>query len=374
MRVAIVHEWVASRSGSEKVFEAFAELLPKADLFALTADPSVPIDLGGRPLHLSFLDHRLLRERRELTLPLMPLAWRYLEGDGPYDVVLSSSHAAVKGFRPGRSALHLCYCHTPMRYAWDHDLDQRGSGWVKALPGAALRRWDRRSADWVDDFAANSTVVADRIRRYYRRSARVIHPPVDTSYYAAAPERSRHGALAVSRWIPYKRLDLAIEACAAVGVPLTVAGTGPERFRLQRLAERHRELVRFVASPTDEQLREMYASAEILVFPAFEDFGIIPVEAMAAGTPVVALDRGGTRDSVIDGRTGALVREQTAAAFAEGIARVLETKINAEACRDRAQSFSRTRFAGEIRRWFDDVVGPAAADLEWAGPAGVSTA
>ena len=358
-RVALAHEWLAARTGSEKAFEALARLFPEADLFALTNTLGDGFDAGGRKVATTFLGRApLLRDRRDLALPLMPLAWRTVTRRR-YDLVLTSSHACVKGFRPGRDALHLSYCYTPMRYVWDpHD---RRSGLHRLAPlgpSAALRRWDRRAARWVDSFAAISTAVRDRIERCYGRTSRVIHPPVETDFYTPGDAREpalppQPFVLACSRFIAYKRLDLAILAADRVGLPVVVAGRGPQEGALRALAEQVRVPVTFELAPTDDRLRDLYRAASAFLFPALEDFGIVAVEAMACGTPVVALAEGGTADIVVDGSTGALVAGQDVESLATGLQRALELDDPA-ACVRRAASFSREAFDARVLAWVDD--------------------
>lgn len=346
------------RAGSEKTFEAMAQAYPEADLYALTWDREAQFDFGGREVTTTFLDRSSLsRDRRELALPLMSLAWKAIDVHDIYDTVLTSSHAFVRSFPPAKAAKHFCYCHTPLRYAWVPEIDGRTS---RRIPGkgaafAALRRWDRATAKNVDWFAANSTTVRDRIRSSYGRDAVVIHPPVDTAYYDL-PESvtSRSGALAVSRFVPYKSVRLAIEACAAAGVPLTVAGKGPEEESLRELAMKLKAEVSFEISPPDERLRELYRTSSALVFPANEDFGIIPVEAQACGAPVVALDEGGAIDTVVQGETGLRVAHQNVASFAAAIREVVSSPPAPEACRRNAERFSVQRFISELRAWMDD--------------------
>ncbi|MGH9264904.1 MAG: glycosyltransferase [Acidimicrobiales bacterium] len=361
-RMALAHEWLDARAGSEKAFEGLARLFPDADLYALTDTLGPQFDSGGRPVRTTFLARvPVLRHRRDLALPLMPLAWR-TASRRRYDLVITSSHACVKGFRPARHALHLCYCYTPMRYVWDpHD---RRSG-IHRLgdlgPRAALRAWDRRAADWVDSFAGISTAVCERIERCYGRPSRVIHPPVDTAFYRPG-RRGDEGpggvpgqpfVLACSRFIPYKRLDLAILAADRVGVPVVVAGKGPGEAALREVAAGVRVPVTFELSPTDERLRDLYRAAAAFVFPALEDFGIVAVEAQACGTPVVALAEGGTADTVVDGVTGALVDSQDVDAFAKGLERALELD-DPDACTRQAAAFSHHAFDARVRAWVDD--------------------
>ena len=360
--MAIAHEWLPVRAGSEKTFEAMAQTYPDADLYALTREPGVEFDFGGRAVTTTFLDRAAtLRHNRALTLPLMPLAWRLISVRGEYDKVLTSSHACVKGFPPGRAAEHYCYCHAPMRYAWDPDIDARTWRWGAVLkPGlAVLRRWDLHAAGWVEHFAANSEAVRERIQRFYDRDAVVIHPPVDTSWYTPLAGVERHGALAVSRFIPYKRVELAIRAAAKAEVPLTVAGSGPGERDLRRVAADLGSDVRFEIRPSDERLRELYRHSAALVFPANEDFGIVPVEAQACGTPVVALDTGGTRDTVVDSETGHRVERADVDEFASALRAVVGNGDSADACRRNAERFSIERFKSRLRSW----VGEPSPDL-----------
>ena len=370
-RMALAHEWLDARAGSEKTFEALARIFPHADLFALTDALGAEFQSGGRQVKTTFIARVPgLRDRRDFALPLMPLAWRTVTR-GRYDIVLTSSHACVKGFRPAREALHLCYCHAPMRYVWDpHD---RRSGLHRLAdlgPRHALRRWDRRASGWVDSFAANSTAVRDRIERCYGRASRVIPPPVDTDFYRPRgpddPEEPGPSlpagpfVLACSRFIPYKRLDIAILAADRAGLPVVVAGRGPGEAALREVATRVNVPVTFELSPDDHRLRALYRAASAFVFPALEDFGIVAVEAQACGTPVVALAEGGTADTVVDGVTGALVESQDVGSFAQGLDRVLALDGAQAACTAQAASFSSSAFERRVRAWVDDCRSAAA--------------
>jgi glycosyltransferase involved in cell wall biosynthesis len=369
-RTALVHEWLAARTGSEKTFEQLAQVFPDADLYALSVDPDVEFELGGRPVVTTNLDRSLVRDRRALTLPMMPLAWdRVPVPSDPYELVVTSSHAFANLSRPTADAdVVLCYCHTPARYLWVPGLDGRSR--IDPLLSPArrlLRSVDRRGAARVTAFAANSTEVAGRIEQFYGRDAVVIPPPVDVEFFAAdddsrpedvdelterLPERY---VLAMSRFIPYKRIDLAIEAAAQLAVPIVVAGSGPDEDRLRELAARLGHDVRFVGRPSQLELRELYRRADALLFPALEDFGIVPIEAQACGTPVVGLAAGGALDTIVPGSTGALSREQSVEAFVEATESVLQMVERhgavASRCREQAAGFSEERFRERIRAW-----------------------
>ncbi|MGH9156469.1 MAG: glycosyltransferase [Acidimicrobiales bacterium] len=357
-RVALCHEWLAARHGSEKTFEAMAAALPAARLHSLTWKRDSGLDFGGRRVSTTFLDHPLLRDRPRLwQLPLMPLAWRYASRE-QFDLVVTSSHACAKGFGPARKSLHLCYCYTPMRYAWLSSVDQRRGrrpGRVTSAGERWLRSWDLASVAWVDEFAAISTSVRQRVQELYGRASRVIHPPVDVDTFTPGPAVQAGGfALAVSRMVPYKRLDLAIRAAHLARHPLIVAGAGSEEGHLRALAAGLAADVRFVIEPTDAQLADLYRAADLVLFPPEEDFGIVPVEAQACGTPVVAYGRGGSLDTVVPGVTGVHVSDQDPDAFAAGMRTVLRGGLDPLACRRNAERFSATRFTDAFIDWVVD--------------------
>ncbi len=355
-KVAVVHEWVAARTGSEKVFEALARLHPEADLWALSVDPTIQIETGGRHVRTTWLDRPRLRDRRGLTLPVMPLAWSGVRE--PYDVVLSSHHAFAHAVGSGRDAAHLSYVHSPARYVWSPELDGRGASPLLRPARAALRGLDRRASRRVDSYAANSTSVAARIARCWDREAVVIAPPVDTDFYCPAATTlpaDRGYLLGASRWIPYKRLDLVIEVGAAVGLPVVLAGGGPEEARLRAKAATARVPVTFVHRPDDAALRQLYRGARALVFPAVEDFGIMPVEAMACGTPVVGPAEGGLLDTVEEGRSGSLAPTLSVEDLVAALART--ERLSSASCRASSLRFSPAAFDDAITQWTAQVLG-----------------
>lgn len=370
-QVAVVHEWLSARAGSEILFEQLASPFPRAHVFALTRDDSVDFDFSDRFVSTSLLDQiSLFRNNRALSLALMPAAWKAMRRDG-YDVVITSSHAfAREFFKPEIDGVHCNYVHAPMRYAWNPGLDQRGD--VAGPIGSAARQWLRRrdiqSVTHVDSFAANSTEVADRIREFYDRDAIVIPPPVDVSFFEQAQASTGDYLMAASRWIPYKRLDLAIEVAARLDIPIKIAGSGPQEAALRALADRiHPNGVEFIVQPERPQFRELMANAAAFLFPPHEDFGIIAVEVQAAGTPVVALRAGGALDTVRDNKTGTLADVQTVESFAEATQRCLDLQLSATACREHAQQFSAEHFRRKVEGWVaDTLVGSAATSLEAA--------
>ncbi|MCO1597949.1 glycosyltransferase [Micromonospora sp. RHAY321] len=347
--VAVVHEWFGATGGSENVFLAIADLIPHAQRIVLWADRDVEVERLG--LHETWLARTPLRRSKALALPLMPLAWRTV-GEDRYDVVISSSHAFAHTVRlgPPERTRHLSYVHSPARYVWSPDFDGRGSGALLSGPRRALQAVDVRFSRHVHAYAANSREVQARIQRFWKRDAVVIHPPVDVEYFAAAPAQpARDYLLGVGRWIPYKNFDLMIEVAAEAGLPLVVAGSGPEEARLRRLAASVAVPVTFEVRPSRERLRELYAGARALLFPAHEDFGIIPVEAQACGTPVIGLNSGGLLETVVDGETGFLLGSMQPGDHAAAVRRVGE--LDGARIRKHAMAFSPERFRDQMSDW-----------------------
>lgn len=349
--VAIIHEWVAERAGSEKVFERLAAIFPTADLFSLTQEPGVELSTGGRDIATTFLDRPFFRRRRSIALPLMPLAWRALRHSSHHDVVITSSHAfAREFFRPAVHGSHFCYVHAPMRYAWDRHLDPRTSS--AASVGAIALRWlDKRSVAHVKSFAANSRETQARVRRHYGIDSVVIHPPVAVDFFSRVERDVGGYLLAFGRFIEYKRFDLAIETAERVGMPLVIAGGGPLATALRARAATAGVSVTLEVRPSDDRLRQLLAGADALVFPGIEDFGIVPVEAQAAGVPVVGVAAGGLLDTVVHGETGWLCDQQTADSLAQGVREVLGRELGGARCQEWAKHFAPERFDSEVRAW-----------------------
>lgn len=351
-RVAIVHDWLVTYAGAERVLEQLLALFPQADVFTMidTLPAGQRGFLAGARVRTSFLDRLpLLRRRHRALLPLMPLAVEQLDVSG-YDLVLSSSHAVAKGVITGPHQLHVCYCHSPIRYAWDLQHEYlREAGLTGAKAWAArwllhrMRLWDARTANGVDVFVANSHFIAGRIRKTYRRRATVIHPPVDTERFTPGGERDDF-YLAASRFVPYKRLGTIVEAFGRMpDRRLVVIGDGPEYQRVRRLAGPN---VALLGHQPWEVLRSHMRRARAFVFAAEEDFGIAPVEAQACGTPVIAYRGGGVLDSVVEGETGCFFDERTPDGIAEAVQRFERDRSRYDPVRIRAHAerFSAERF------------------------------
>jgi len=349
-RVAVVHDWLMAPGGSEAILLELLAMFPGAEVFTSVYDPAPwAAELGGHRVHASALN-RLPGARRHypLLLPAMNAAFRSFDLSG-FDLVLSSSHACAKNVLPPAQALHVCYCHTPMRYAWDPGF-LRGERVEPLRPLLApvlawLRREDRRGAARVDAFVANSRHVADRIARFYGREASVVHPPVDVEHFLTLEREPDGYYLALGRVVPYKRVDLAVAACRTLGLPLVVAGDG------RALADARSGAgpdARFLGRVSDDGRDALLRGARALLFMAEEDFGIVPVEAQAAGVPVVAFGQGGARESVVDGTTGVLFAEQTVPSVCAAIDRLAGLELRDDALRDNARRFGRPRFRVEM--------------------------
>jgi glycosyltransferase involved in cell wall biosynthesis len=356
MRVAIAHEWLVRYAGSERVVEQMLEAFPGARLLTTVVEPgSVPRRLAeARPSFLQRLPGS--RSHHEWFLPLMPLAWRLARLPEDLDAVISSSHACAKAVRASEDVPHLCYCHTPMRYAWDFQSErERFPAALRPVVRAGMawfRRWDRRTARRVDRFLANSTAVADRIRRFYGREAEVVYPPVDTEFFTPGGERGDE-FLYVGRLVSYKRVDLVVRAFEGLPHRLLVVGEGHLAERLKATAPGN---VRFLESVDMGKLRDLYRSARALVYPAEEDFGIVIAEAQACGTPVVALAAGGALDIVRPGETGWHLQGQTVDELRRAVERAAREELDPGAISSSAARFGRERFRREVRAAVEELV------------------
>jgi glycosyltransferase involved in cell wall biosynthesis len=355
VRLALAHDWLTGMRGGEKTLEVICERFPDAELFTLVHVPgSVSPIIERRPIHTSFVQRlpAVARYYRQY-LPLFPAAIERFDFT-EFDVVLSISHCCVKSVLTPPRTRHVCYCLTPMRYAWDQFDAYFGPDRIGRVGSAIMRpvmtrmaRWDRDTADRVDRYVAISHYVAGRIGRYYNRQASVVYPPVDTAFFVPDGEPPDRFALVVSALVPYKRIELAIEACRRARVPLKIAGDGPERGALERVAAGSAE---FLGRRSDDDIRELYRRAAVVLLPGEEDFGIVPLEAQACGRPVVAFGRGGATETVIEDQTGLLVNEPTPEAFAAAIDRAISRRFDAAAIRAHAERFGRERFGEEIER------------------------
>jgi glycosyltransferase involved in cell wall biosynthesis len=348
-RSAIVHDWLATPGGSEKVLLELLELLPDAELFTAVYDRERWPALQDRDVNVSFID-RLPGARRHYPklLPLMNMAFESFDLSG-FDLVVSSSHSCAKNVLTGSETLHLCYCHTPMRHAWEprHLNGELGPGSALAarMLLGRLRRNDLLGASRPDAFVANSNHVAARIRKHYRRDAVVIPPPVNVDRHLHRPRNERDYYLVLGRIVPYKKVDLAVGACATLGRPVKVVGEGRGIEAARAAAGPGAEFLGYLP---DEDVAELLSGARALLFPGEEDFGIVPVEAQAAGVPVIAYREGGIQDTVLEGETGVFHAEQTVTSVASAILQFESMEFDEYRIRANARRFGSARFRAEM--------------------------
>ncbi|MCX5497544.1 glycosyltransferase [Kaistia dalseonensis] len=364
MRIAIVHYWLVSMRGGERVLEALCEMFPEADIFTHVVDrAAISPTIAQHTIHTSFIQ-KLPAARRLYRhyLPLMPMALELLDLSA-YDLVISSEAGPAKGVITRPDAVHICYCHSPMRYLWDqHAVYRRAAGPIQRLAMAAfsprLRLWDAMTALRVDSFVANSAFVAQRIRRYYGCGSVTIHPPVRIDTFEPTG-KSGGDYLCLGQIVPYKRIDLVIEAFRTLDRRLIIAGDGGADQA--RLAARAPDNVTFLGRQSEDAVRALLGACRALILPGEEDFGIVPVEAMASGRPVIAYGVGGARATVIDGKTGLFFAEQTTASLRDAIVRfeAMEHRFDAGAIRAHAERFDTAHFKRAFRAHVDDCLDAA---------------
>lgn len=354
LRVAIVHDWMVSLGGAERVVDSLLKLFPQADVYTSVYDPKKLTLFKDKPIRTTFLRHWPLAKRKhQLFSAIRPLAFESLDFKD-YDLVISSSSAESKGVITPTETLHVSYIYTPTRYYWsgyEDYLDSPGFGILNPvvrliMPRLVkkLRVWDYAAAQRPDYLVGISKTVAGRIKQYYGRESKVIYPPVSIDKFSNNSGNSDY-FLVVARLVSYKRVDLAVRACTKLGKKLIVAGSGPELKNLKRIAGKN---VEFILKPTDKEVAKLYARAKAFIFSANEDFGITPVEAMAAGCPVICYGKGGATETVIDGKTGVYHEKQTVSNLEEAIRKFEKTSFDKADLYARAREFSEERFLKQI--------------------------
>lgn len=355
MKIALVHDYLVQYGGAERVLEVFSEIFPHAPIYTLVYDKNLFKDRFCRKkIYTSFLQSLPLSKSHHRSFPiLMPAAIESFDFSS-YDIVLSDSNSYAKGIISSSQTLHICYCHTPMRYAWDDYYSYTENFSVaklirKAIPLAMnyIRLWDKISADRVDKFITNSNFVARRIAKYYRRSAEVIYPPVSLSFFNPDKKIKKEDYfLIVGRLIPYKRFDLVIGAFNTLDMRLKIIGDGPEAQRLKKMAKPN---IEFLGWRTDEEIRGYYAKAKAFLFPQEEDFGIVALESLASGTPVIAYRGGGALEIIKEGINGIFFDTQTVDVIVDAVRDFGDKKFDSEKIKNSVISFDKEIFKKKIK-------------------------
>jgi len=357
LKVAIVHDWLNQRGGAERVLEALVEMYPQAPIYTSIYWPqAMPEAYRAWDIRTSFMDRLpLVKQHHQPFLPLYPLAFEQFDLRG-YDLVISNKSAFCHGVIPAPETLHISYCLTPTRFLWDYGgyVQREGVGKLArwALPPflSYLRLWDKAAADRVDHFVAISQAIRQRVQKFYRRQAVVIHPPVDTSRYVPAGGGDDY-FLIVSRLVPYKRIDLAVQAFNHLGLPLVIVGDGRDRASLQAMAYPN---IQFLGRVPDDELGQLMARCRAFVFPGLEDFGIAPLEAQAAGRPAIAFAGGGALDTVVEGVTGTFFHEPSPQALAEAVKSFDEARYDPAVIRKHAERFDTAVFKQRLRQFIEE--------------------
>lgn len=365
MKVAIVCDWLTGIGGAERVVYELHKMYPEAPIYTSQYDADgIP---GFEDADVRTTSLQKLPKRFKKILPALR-AWEFGRMDlSEYDLVISSSGAEAKGVKTGKKTTHICYCHSPTHYYWIRHEEYlanpgfpRGLNWLARLGlkllVEPLRRWDKHAAKQPDYIVTNSTHTQAMIKKYYKRDSKVIHPPVDTDRFKVKGKPAlRHGFVIAGRQVPYKRFDLAIEACDQLGIPLVVIGDGPDHKRLEKLAKKlPGRGTTFLTSVSDGDMAEHFQTALGFIMPSMDDFGIVAVEAMSAGTPVIAFNQGGSLDYVIEGKTGLFFGTQDVKTLAHSLEIAASTNFNHDAIARHAQAFSTSRFTESMQKYIND--------------------
>ena len=358
-KIALVFDWMTNPGGAEKVNLTLHKMFPQAPIFTSIFNTKALKGFEKAAITTSFIQNLpFAKTKHQLYLSFMPYAYELFDLSN-YDIVISSSHSCAKGIITKPETMHVCYCHTPMRYAWDnwhaYIREYKMNPILKRIGKKRihkLRMWDKVSSSRVDYYIANSNTTKKRIEKYYNRQATVIHPMITASKYKIA-DKTRGYFLAVGRLIPYKKFDLIVETFNRIGLPLKIAGTGNMEAELKRQAKGNIEFLGYVSN---KELRKLYSECEALIFPQVEDFGIIPLEAMASGRPVIALEEGGALDTVIEGKTGIFFEKQTPLHLKKTIETYQETKktFKPENLQHHAKFFDKKEFSKNLMSYLKE--------------------
>lgn len=356
MKVSIAHDWLTNMGGAERVIINFTEIYKGAPVYTIAYNrDNMDIALKNIDVRTSFIQKfKNASKNHQKYFPLMPIAWEQFNFN-EYDVVLSSSSSCAKGIVTSPDTLHICYCHSPMRYAWEfyYEYVKEVKGIKKMLTPFLMnymRIWDVTSSNRVDYYIANSKNVAKRIWKHYRRQSDVIHPPVKGKFFSIGNVDEEY-FLIVSRLVSYKKIDLAVQAFNELNIPLVIIGNGNQLEYLKSIAN---DNIRFLGRQSDDIIKEYYSKCSALIFPGEEDFGITPLEAQASGRPVIAYGKGGALETIIDGETGLFFNEQKVEALKQAVKKFTKLKFNKTTIREHALMFDEEIFMRKIKQYVDE--------------------
>ena len=357
MKIAIVHDFLNQFGGAERVVEALHEIYPHAPIYTSIYDEKrMPKSFHSMDIRVSFMQKLpfVFKLYRAYVL-LYPLAFSRFDLSG-YDVILSSSSSFAKGIKKREGQLHICYCHNPMRFVWRYQDYIKGEAipkfikWLLPYLLYPVRQWDLKTAESVDYFIANSRNVAQRINQIYERESDIINPPVETKIFKPSAV-DREYFLVLSRLNPYKRVDIAVRAFNKLGLPLKIIGMGPDQWKLRQLAVPN---IEFIGKRLDRELGKYLAECRALIFPGEEDFGIVPLEAMASGRPVIAYEAGGALETVVEGETGLFFKPQTPEALMLAVRKFTKKKFDKENIRRQAEKFDKEIFKSKVKEFIEE--------------------
>jgi glycosyltransferase involved in cell wall biosynthesis len=360
LRIALVHDWLTGMRGGEKCLEVMCELFPDAPIYTLLhVKGAMSPMIESKTIHTSFLQRfPFVEQKYRMYLPLFPFAIEAFDFSA-YDLLISTSHCVAKGAKPRSNALHVCYCFTPMRYVYEMYDEYFGKGqagiatrMAMKIAAPLLRAWDKKTAGRVHHFVAISEHVRQRILRHYGREAEIIFPPVDTARFQASRKDEGYYVI-VSALVPYKKVDLAVKAFNKIGARLIIVGKGPDEEKLRRIAKPN---VEFAGWKSDDELASLYAGCTALVFPGEEDFGIVPLEAMASGKAVIAYGKGGALETLQDGISGVFFYEQTVEALESAVSKAVQMRFDPEKIRNRALQFSRGIYKDAMKQFIEEKI------------------
>ena len=351
-KIALVHDWLTVPGGSERVLEVLHNMYPEAPIYTTIYNPGKFPQFKNADIHTSYLNNfPLAHKKHQILIPLMPKAIESFDLS-QYDLVISDSHACAKGAIKAKNAYHICYCHTPLRYVWLTNIDNRAnSSLLRRAAANYLKKWDLRTIDRVDKYFSNSNYISDRIKTIYHRDAETIYPPIDTKKWHISDNTDDY-FLFVSRLVSHKKPEIVVEAFNQLGLPIKIVGNGPELVNLKKIAKSN---IIFTGRVSDEELQALYSQCQALIFPSIDDFGMVPIEVMASGRPVIAISQGGAAETVIEGLTGLHFNEQTSKSIIEAVKKFNPTNYDPIKIRQFAEKFDTEVFISKIEKAVNEV-------------------